>query len=289
MLNLLVSWPYLGNEILKLVADHADHVRLLVDSGAFTNWKKGVDTDVRDYIAFIMGLPVKPWRYFTLDRVGDPVDTARNLETMLDAGLEPVPVFTRGSPVSALEELYRLNDLVGIGVGVGTPGYLGYIRWITEQLLGRPAHWLGVTTPALVAYYRPYSCDCSNWETGARYGSIPLYLGRGEIVMYTRRKAALVRPSARMWKAIQSCGFSPADLQKESAWRGGRSVIRKLGAASWVRYSLEAEERFGTRVFLAATTVMACELLLDAYLQAKGIVCNGCFYHREASTASPGS
>ena len=289
MLNLLVSWPYLGNDILKLVADHAEHIQLLVDSGAFTNWKKGVDTDVRDYIAFIQCLPVRPWRFFTLDRIGDPDVTARNLKTMLDAGLEPVPVFTRGSPVSTLEDLYRVSDLVGIGVGVGTPGYLGYIRWITEQIRGRPAHWLGVTTPALVAYYRPYSCDCSNWETGARYGSISLYLGRGRTVMYTRKKAARMRPSVRMWRAIQAWGFSPADLQKESAWRGGRSIIRKLGAASWVRYSLEAEAQFGTRVFLAATTAMACELLLDAYLQAKGITCKDCSYHLAVSTPSPGS
>lgn len=289
MLNLLVSWPYMGTNILDLVRDHPDHIRLLLDSGAFTAWKAGKTLEVEDYIEFIRGLPVQPWRYFTLDRVGDPGITRHNLEAMLEAGMNPVPVFTRGSDVDTLEELYRVSDLVGIGVGVGTPGYLGYIRWITEQLQGRAAHWLGVTTPSLVAYYRPYSCDCSNWETGARYGNIPLYLGKGRIVMYSRRTAAKTRPSAEMWKAIQDCGFNPADLQTESAWRGGRSMIRKLGAATWVRYSQEAEDRFDTLVFLAATTEMACQLLLDAYLQMKGLVCNGCSYHQEPRAASPAS
>ena len=76
MLNLLVSRPYLGQVILRLVGDHSDHIRLLVDSGAFTNWRHGIDTDVRDYIPFIKELPVTPRRYFALDKIGDPGATA---------------------------------------------------------------------------------------------------------------------------------------------------------------------------------------------------------------------
>ncbi|MFQ6028197.1 MAG: hypothetical protein ACE5Q6_11950 [Dehalococcoidia bacterium] len=265
MLNLLVSWPYLGKEILQLVAEHHDQIRLLLDSGAFTNWKRGEDTKVPDYIDFIRNLPIEPWRYFALDRIGDPENTRSNLRRMLDAGLNPVPVFTRGSPAGLLEELYTVSDLVGIGVGVGSSGYLGYIRWISEQLRGRNAHWLGVTNPALVAYYRPYSCDCSNWETGARYGSIPLYLGSGRFTQYHRRDAASGRPTTKVWKIVRSYGFDPNALQHESSWRGGKSVIRSLGASSWVRYSLEAEARFGTKVFLALTTSMACKLVIEAY------------------------
>jgi len=285
-LNILISWPYLTPEVVRFIGDHAEHIRLLVDSGAFTNWKAGRDTNLNDYIEFINGLPITPWRYFSLDRIGDAETTWKNLMVMRDQGLTPVPVFTRGTDPAILDQMYEFSDLVGLGVGVGSPNYRGYVRWITEQNQGRPLHWLGVANPALLRYYTPYSADTSSWEAGARYGTQPIYLGKGVFKKYSRKMARVIAPSPEQWRAIELCGMDPKLFQHEHSWRGGYSPIRALGARCWVRFSMEVES-FGTYFFLSTAVFSGLHLVLDGYLYFKGVTCNSCSYHQEVNTASP--
>ena len=270
MVNLLISWPYL--EVAQkdptfwgMLDGFGPGTRLLLDCGAFTNWKANRDTKVEDYIAFIKQLPVKPWRYFSLDKIGDPVTTDKNLQTMLDAGLTPVPIFTRGTALEELDKLYDYSDLVGLGVGTGTRGSLSYIRWIMENNT-KPLHWLGVCNPNLVRYYRPYSCDSSSWESGGRYGVVQVYMGQGQFRSFTRKMASDGAPSADMWRVLESYGIDPYDLQHESNWRGGENnLARRLGGQSWLRYVAEAEEITGSLIFLAFINVMAVKVLLDGW------------------------
>jgi hypothetical protein len=274
MVNVLMSWPYLEvaqqhDKFWETLNNFGSDTRLLVDSGAFTNWKANRDTRVEDYIAFIKGLPVKPWRYFTLDKIGDPVTTKRNLHMMLDAGLTPVPIFTRGNTLEALEELYQYSDLVGVGVGVGTKGTLNYIRWVMENNT-RPIHWLGVCNPNLVRYYQPYSCDSSSWESGGRYGVAQVYMGQGRFLPFSRKMAGVGPPSTEMWYALESYGIDPYELRYEVNWRGGRTnLARRLGGQSWLRYAEEAERVTGTCVFLALTHVDNMGCLYDGWVRSR--------------------
>jgi hypothetical protein len=268
MLNLLVSWPYLVPDVLETWVNDRHHIRMLIDSGAFTNWKAGEDTCVQDYIAFIKGLPIEPDRYFTLDRIGDPEGSWDNYRAMLDAGLNPVPIFTRGSDIADLDRMYETSDLVGIGGLVGTGKSRGYLRWVLDQNNGRPMHWLGVATPNLIASYQPASCDSSGWESGGRYGNAQVYIGGGVFEGYTRQDSKVRPPGRRMWQRIRQMGFDPRALQKEQNWRGTWSVARRLGCASWVRYMLDAEQRFGARCHLAFCNQQALENCLIEYKKA---------------------
>jgi hypothetical protein len=269
MLNVLISWPYLATMVksedaMQAIDDMGDDLRILVDSGAFTNWKAGIETKVVDYIAFLKGLPFTPWRYFTLDKIGDPETTQTNLDAMCDAGLTPVPIFTRGTRIEELDRLYQYSDLVGLGVGVGSSGALNYVRWMAEQNQ-RPMHWLGVANPGLVGYHQPYSCDASSWESGGRYGTIPMYYGRGKMNMLRRTTTITGGIPPVTWRAIQSYGVDPRVLQFKKNWFGGRTVARMLGAQCWIRYAEDAERINGTMIFLAFTNWNALGLLLDAY------------------------
>lgn len=269
-LNVLISWPYLDSgqtslqTWLDVLTQHQGRIRLLLDSGAFTNWKAGRETSVEQYIEFIQGLPFAPWRYFTLDKIGDPVVTANNYQTMLTQDMSPVPIFTRGTDISELDAMYDHSDLVGLGVGVGSKGYLSYVRWVAEQNK-RPMHWLGVGHPGLIRWFHPYSCDTSSWEAGGRYGIIPIYKGRGEFEQWSRAKAAKGPPNRPLWQVIESYGVNPRDLEHEEHWRGGRSIARRLGGQSWLRYADEVFTTTGTLIFLALTNTNALGLLLDAW------------------------
>lgn len=246
-------------------------VRLLIDSGAFTNWKLGKETTVESYMEFLTGLPFTPWRYFTLDKIGDPKVTRSNYETMLKNGFKPVPIFTRGTPIREIDQMYDTSDLVGIGVGVGSNNYKGYLKYVVENNHNRPAHWLGVTLPNMVVGLRPYSCDSSNWESGGRWGQLMLFY-HGKWLKYSRVKAG-ESPPALQWKIIRSLGYDPRDLQYEESWRGGLSSIsRRLGCASWIRYSMEAERLFNTKIFLACSSEHGVRMCIEEYIKQKELI-----------------
>lgn len=264
MLNLLVAFPYLNPDIIALIRAREDKIRFVLDSGAFTAWKAGKTIELDSYCKFIETLPFKPWRYFTLDVVGDPHGTLRNYETMLERGFKPVPIFTRGEDPALLDTYYKTSDVVGIGGLVGTSGNKGFVKGIMRLVNGRRVHLLGFTNLAFLKVFRPYMADSSSWEMGARFASCPLYLGRGQPLV-SIRKDTVVKQLAddKIRAAIRACGIEPEDFLKPELWNGGYSVTRRVGARSMVRFSQDVGKNLGTNLFLAATTKYAVELLLE--------------------------
>lgn len=263
-LNLLMAYPYIKPDVLRFFVERKSELRLLIDSGAFTAWKAGTKISVDDYCRFIETLPVKPWRYFTLDVIGDPKGTLQNYEVMLKRGFSPVPIFTRGEDPSLLEEYYKTSEVVGIGGLVGTQQNRGFVKGIMSRVKGRKVHWLGFTNLAFIKVFKPYMADSSTWEMGARFASCSLYMGRGlPIVQVTKKALAKQMRNTQIVQAIQSYGINPNDLLKNENWSGGRSAIRRLGARSMRRLSEDVGKNIGTNLFLAAATRSGAELLLE--------------------------
>lgn len=267
-LNLLVAYPYMKPDVIELVRQNEPHIRFVLDSGAFTAWKSGNPIQLDDYCRMIEGLPFRPWRYFTLDVIGDPHGTMRNYETMLARGLKPVPIFTRGEDPSVLETYYQTSDVVGIGGLVATPQNKGFVKGIMKLIAGRKVHWLGFTNLPFLKTFRPYMADSSSWEMGARFARTQVYLGGGRVTAIG--KADCLGPAgakipAEIWGALQRLGLEPAELRDPAKWQGGYSISRRLGAASAVKLSLDVAEHLGTKLFMAAATAYASRLLLEAY------------------------
>lgn len=261
LLNLLIAYPYLNKRLLEVVRQAIPRTRFLLDSGAFTAWKAGRSIKLDDYCRFLDGLAFEPWRYFTLDVIGDPKATLKNYDEMLRRGYKPVPIFTRGDDTKMLEHYYASSDVVGVGGLVGTAGNTGFVNGIMKKIRKRRVHLLGFTRISFLKAYRPYMCDTSSWEYGARMGTFKLYdrAGRG-IVLH--KKDFAKRPSERVLEVIAGYGVDPQVLSKEAAWHGGYSVNRTLNAASAVRLSLDVQRNLGTLMFSAATTEHAVKLLL---------------------------
>lgn len=184
MLNLLVAYPYAKPDVIELIRQNEGRIRFLLDSGAFTAWKAGKPIALDDYCRFLESLPIKPWRYFALDVIGDPHGTMKNYEMMLKRGFKPVPIFTRGEDPSVLEDYYKTSDVVGIGGLVGTQGNKGFVKGIMKLVNGRRVHWLGFSALAFVKHYRPYMLDCATWNTGASYAEPVVYMGGGKIARF---------------------------------------------------------------------------------------------------------
>lgn len=251
-LNVLVAYPYLNAPMLEALQSCGPQLRFLLDSGAFTAWKTGKPIQLDDYCRFLDTLPIKPWRYFLLDVIGDPEATLRNYETMLRRGYTPVPIFTRGEDPSVLEDFYKTSDVVGIGGLVGTRGNKGFVRGIMKRIGARKVHWLGFANLDFLRVYRPYMCDSTAWANGERYGEIRLYMGRGRFKPVNRQHCAKKLDSAVLQR-IRDLGVDPYSLASEQGWRGAHAPIRTLNARNGVALTVDVERHLGTRMFLAVS------------------------------------
>lgn len=263
-LNVLVAYPYMKPPVTEGLQAIGPALRFVLDSGAFTAWKAGKPIQLDDYCRFLEQLPIKPWRYFTLDVIGDPEGTQRNYETMLKRGFTPVPIFTRGEDPAALDEFYKTSDVVGIGGLVGTPGNRGFVKGIMRHVGDRMVHWLGFTNLDYIKAYRPFMCDSSSWESGARYGALKLYMGNAKFLTI-KKPQFQNRPAPEVLDRIRQLGVDPYRLAKLDGWHGGPSASRTLCARSGVALSVDVERQTGTKMFLAVTTTQSLDLVVQGF------------------------
>ena len=251
-LNVLVAYPYMSNKMIDALVAKKEKICLLLDSGAFTAWKSGKPIHLDDYCRFLDDLPIKPWRYFSLDVIGDSELTMRNYRIMLDRGYNPMPVFTPSQEFEVIDEYYKTTDFIGCGGLTDRYGKKGliYLNKVFAQTKGRPIHLLGYTKPASIKHFKPYSCDSSSWSRSQRYGLCDIYYGNGEYLSLTRRMAAN-KPSEKIIESIRRLGFNVSDLAKESSWRGSTNIAQVVSARTWIRYMTESEKNINTKVFLA--------------------------------------
>lgn len=266
-LNVLVAIPYLKGQFQEILASRPE-VRLLLDSGAFTVWKSGKPYPIDDYVRFVRELPMKPWRYFTLDEIGNPQGTLKNYERLRAEGLTPVPIFTRGDDIKMLDHYFETSDVVGIGGLVGTRGNKGFVRGIMEHTKGRNVHWLGFTQRDFVGAYKPYSCDTSSCSAGYRFGFVDLYLGNG-VFRRVKKVEFSKNPDLELRAIFDQLGEDITDLRKNENWRKTKTsaiTFARVAYKSWVKFSLDLERKLGVKLFLAqAGNCWELQLMFEAY------------------------
>jgi len=266
-LNILVAVPYMNGRVVDVLKRNADSIRFLLDSGAFTAWKAGKVVGVDDYCRFLDKLPIKPWRYFTLDVIGDPDGTMANYETMLKRGFRPVPIFTRGEDVSVLEDYYKTSDLVAIGGLVQTRGNKGFVNGVMKQVGNRKVHWLGFTLMEFVKSYFPYSVDTSSWSMAFRYASGLIFADNMASTKITKSMFRK-RPTNRLSALIREHSVDPADLALNREWSNGNKArpfaIELLTHRTWVRLMLQLEGK-DCKLFMACSTEGQVRLTCDAF------------------------
>ena len=255
-INALVAYPYVNTKIDEYLSQNQSKFRILLDSGAFTAWKAGKEIKLDDYCKFLDNLKFKPYKYFTVDVIGNPKETLNNYNKMLKRGYNPVPIFTRGEDISLLEEYYKTSDIVGIGGLVGTKKNKQFVNGLMKRIKKRKVHWLGFTNIQYIKYYKPFMCDSSAWLTGPRYASTNLYLGNGQFAKLSKKdlfeEKDFMRGIHRKIKdSLAQYGFNYFDLLKSESWKGGNSLISNICASSYLKLSNDLESAISTKLFLA--------------------------------------
>ena len=119
-------------------------INLMVDSGAYTAWKKYTRLNIHDYIRLILANEPFIPHYFNLDiipgspgRRGPPEqieqaaeESYRNQQLMKAAGLHPIPVFHPGERFHWLKMYLNDGELL-IGLSIKSGPYQA-MSWLTD-------------------------------------------------------------------------------------------------------------------------------------------------------------
>jgi len=287
-INVLVSFPYWEKNASSMKRVFDDHdpamFRLLIDSGAFSAWTLGEEISLDSYMRFIRSLP-STWDVscIQLDVVGDPVKTKENWLRMLDAGIDALPVFTRGGSFEVLDEYYAQSPLVMFGGIVQGKGNKNYIRHFMENNRGRPVHWLGFSDHNFMKHYRPFSVDSSTVTSAQRFGDFMYYAGAGKVKKLEKQHFVTEPPR----EFIQSClrvGLTRKEialLGQAKHWRGGadptswdtgKGIASLMVHIHQVYRGMDMERAIGTRYYIAQTTTATVGALFTSseFLQERG-------------------
>lgn len=159
-------------------------ISLLLDSGAFSAWKRDEDVNLKNYISYIKEHEELLFAYVNLDVIpgspkapkADPEAAAkasdRNLQIMLDAGIRPMPVYHQYEDFKWLAKMMNDgHDYIGISPSDKAPTssrevWLDRVYKLLCDKQGRPyvkTHGFGVTSPAILNQYPFYSADSTTW------------------------------------------------------------------------------------------------------------------------------
>lgn len=185
-------------------------VRLMLDSGAYTAWVKGIEIDIDAYIDFIKQHKKYLHTYVNLDVIpgkpnqkrsqADIEESAKrsyaNLQYMKKHGLRPIPVFHQGERFYWLERMMAEGeDYIGISpmADLSTAVILPWMDrtfTITTDKAGVPlirTHGFGVTSIPLMFRYPWTSCDSTSWALMAGLGRILVPRFSGPNPDYTKQ------------------------------------------------------------------------------------------------------
>ena len=256
-LNILSAYPYFKQFKPKEIEYIGQNdINFVLDSGAFTAHQLGKPIDIKDYINFVKNLPFKPNHVVQLDVIGDAEKSYENYLRMLDAGIECLPVFTRGGTIEQLERLYSHSDYVligGVAFGKDNDRYVDYImRYIKE----RKVHWLGFTSLKYIAKWKPTSVDSSSFLVCPRYGIMTdIYKGCGKIKTITYKE--FINNAEKRKEVMEFINRYNLQITYEQAllkenWISN-NIIFNVTAYTHVLRAIETEGKWRTKVFHAVS------------------------------------
>ena len=277
MLNILVAYPYFRKLKKETIEElKRPEVRFLMDSGAFTAWKSGQPIELDEYTDFLDSLTFEPWRYFTLDVIGDGEGTKKNYYELLNRGYKPVPIYTRGENIKMIDEYFETSDVVAIGGLVQTKGNKGFVKNILQKYPNKKFHLLGFTNHNFISYFKPYMCDSSSWTSGGRFKIARLYMGKGRFVSINK-ETFKTKPSLEIIKRLQYYEIDYQKLAYEEYWitRWKHDLpFEMLQSMSYIHYQQDLKKYFDINYFLASGSDLLNICLIENYLKLKrkGIV-----------------
>jgi hypothetical protein len=175
---------------------------VVLDSGAYSVWRKGTEVDLGEYAELCAELEGRVEWYANLDAIGDWRAGVRNLSRLEARGLSPVPVFHLGEPWGLLDDFVYGYPRVALGRGPRTDFERMYrmLEFVFDRYTddeGEPLaafHGFRMTDRRLLARFPFESVDSTTWAAGNAYGELPTDEGRSRGFSFLNEET-----KARVW------------------------------------------------------------------------------------------
>lgn len=289
-MNLLIAYPYFKKDLptwLRLFDElDPNDFRLIIDSGAFSAYNSGHEVTLDGYCEFLKAIRYERFeRAVQLDVVFNPEETQKNLARMRDMGFDVSPVFTRGDDFEYFDQLLEDDQYVFVGgvqsQGRGNTEPMRFAKACMERSHGKKVHYLAFIRSDFLIYYKPYSVDASTWSSSAQFGLLKVYDGKGRIISLNRNHFNTF-PKPEHLKMLQSLRLEMAEvreLQRDYKWRNiGYSKLDNpdrftgnifYSICSYLHYSIDAQNKIGTRIYNAFAHVWQLDLFIHAHRHLK--------------------
>lgn len=256
MFGYLVSFHYYRNTDLDALAASTgrDDLTFFADSGAFSAHTLGQVISLEDYAGWLGRWRHRIHAYAGLDVLFDAEGTQRNTAALRELGLDPMPVFHLGSPLTAFKAYLAESPYVGVGgmaSGTLTLRDARLLRYL-DRLHGMAAsagvglHGFGLSSWAVIRRWPWRSVDSSTPGIGYRYGRIQAY------DPYTDRWFMWSLRDQRAWHRhgwlVREYGMAPAQFRGDNV--SIRDALIQLAARSWSR----AAKTLAGRAYLCDTS-----------------------------------
>lgn len=279
-LSFLFSYAYIrtGGAILHdTMQALAPKCRIMIDSGAFTNYKTMVKSakqkkpfqpiTLDEYMKACQDFQ-RFYQYIQLDVIGNPQATRRNFDIMQAAGLNPMPVFTGGAPWADLAYYSTKWQDICYGGIVRHAKNKVFVQNITNglKMSGGKArfHLLGFARYPLVLSLPIKSFDSSSYAAGQQYGRLGIFSPQRGIYSLDRNEN-----SNEYIAELHRHNISP-EILKNGHWIGQRgmpTMTTMFAHLSMMQYVLQTRNLF---YFLAVPNMHLLEALLSVYASMKG-------------------
>lgn len=238
----------------------APAVRILIDSGAYTNftgdrraWVKGERTRPRVTIdAYIDACKTwhdLVWQYVALDEIREPAITWANLQKMLDAGLLPMPVW-----IETQTDFERVGEYMAITPYLCVAGAprnnATYTHYMYQQVYKESGgkvkiHALGYTRWPTTFQVPIHSCDSSTYASGSQFGWIPLYTRTQGFVRCRWPELANFRSDADIRRVVDymlACNVPYAVLSDRDNFKGQAGLTAYMFTVGYLNFMRQAAE-----------------------------------------------
>lgn len=204
---------------------------MMLDSGAYSEMTTGKPVDLGAYVAFAHEHRAGYDEIVNLDVISGDVAarvaaSKRNLQTLRDAGLDPLPVFHQGEPWSVLAELASCGR---VGLGFQRP-IRNAEAWL-DDCFGRLAagvrvHGFAMANEKFTRRYPFYSVDSATWffewralmAISGQGSDVMRYLTAGEVLSLVVKKYERLA-AATSWAGTTDRAPTPRPWDDET-WGG---------------------------------------------------------------------
>jgi hypothetical protein len=155
-------------------------MKLMLDSGAFTAWTKGVHIDIDEYAEYVKRDKLFDYA-FNLDVIGDGAASYHNWKYLRKLGVNTIPVFHIGTDEKYFVKYAKQTDYIGIGAIAklsSVKRIYGLRSFFTKYVVdekGYPKvklHGLGITMMYAILGWPWYSIDSTAVLKSAAFGKI---------------------------------------------------------------------------------------------------------------------